>query len=979
MKLQFDAKQEFQIAAVNSVVDLFDGQPLNKGDFQISFQAKGQGLFGSLVQTELGLGNALVIDRETILKNLQLVQERNDLDADKHLLPQDYSANAPAALNFSVEMETGTGKTYVYLRTVFELNKKYGFKKFIIVVPSVAIREGVLKNLQITSDHFKALYNNVEFEYFVYDAKKASRLRQFAVSNQIQILVINIDAFRKNFAGTEDEKKSNVIFKEADKLSGRQPIEFVRATNPIVIIDEPQSVDNTEKAQEAIRSLNPLCTLRYSATHANPYNLVYSLNPIRAFELRLVKQIVVSSVTGEGAQNDAYVKLVSIDRKSGIKAKVEIDVQTNEGPKRKAVTVKHETDLFMASKERGNYRDGFLITEINAEPGNEFIQFNNGKTLNIGQEFGGIRDDLWRVQIRNTIRRHLDKEIALKNKGIKVLSLFFIDKVANYRSYDEQGQAVKGKFAECFEEAFKELIAQDKYKGLLPFPLEKLHNGYFAQDKKGVFKDTNGSTQADDDVYSLIMQRKEDLLSLDEPLRFIFSHSALREGWDNPNVFQICTLNETRSVMKKRQEIGRGLRLPVNQHGERVFDENINKLLVVANDSYEDFAKALQNEYEQDCGVTFGKVPKHAFANLMQIVAGEGVPLGRDVSAKIFDGLVAKGIVGEDGKIKPTFDPKTPGLDLGLPPEHANLRSDIIDVLQSYQLERHVKKDEDGQRLRFKKEVTLDPEFQELWSRISPKTSFSVEYQTDTLVTNAVKAIKAMDKIKAVKIQVTEAGLGVGKSGVSTDVLREAAETVVFRGAVPDVVAYLQGETELTRSTLVRILKESNRLAEFLVNPQKFMDAVAAILKVQLHKLMIDGIKYEKIAGEEYSMTLFEEKEIIGYLNNRLEVNNSVYDAVVYDSEIEREFAEKLDKRQDIKLFVKLPDWFKIETPLGTYNPDWAILKHDNTVLYLVRETKGTKNFEKLRNIEAEKIRCGRRHFETLEVDFNVVTSSAEV
>ncbi len=979
MKLQFDAKQEFQIAAVNSVVNLFDGQPLNKGDFQISFEAKGQGLFGSLVQTELGLGNALVIDRETILKNLQLVQERNDLDADKHLLPEDNNANAPAALNFSVEMETGTGKTYVYLRTLFELNKKYGFKKFIIVVPSVAIREGVLKNLEITSDHFKALYNNVEFEYFVYDAKKASRLRQFAVSNQIQILVINIDAFRKNFSGTEDEKKSNVIFKEADKLSGRQPIEFVRATNPIVIIDEPQSVDNTEKAQEAIRSLNPLCTLRYSATHTNPYNLVYSLNPIRAFELRLVKQIVVSSVTGEGAQNDAYVKLVSIDRKNGIKAKVEIDVQTNEGPKRKLVTVKYETDLFLASKERGNYRDGFLITEINAEPGSEFIQFNNGKTLNVGQELGGIRDDLWRVQIRNTIRRHLDKEIALKNKGIKVLSLFFIDRVANYRSYDEQGQPVKGKFAECFEEAFKELIAQDKYKGLLPFPLEKLHNGYFAQDKKGIFKDTNGSTQADDDVYSLIMQRKEDLLSLDEPLRFIFSHSALREGWDNPNVFQICTLNETRSSMKKRQEIGRGLRLPVNQSGERVFDDNINKLLVVANESYEDFARSLQTEYEQDCGVTFGKIPKTAFSNLMQIVDGEGQPLGKDTSEKIFAGLVSKGFISANGKIESSFDPQKPGFDLGLAPDLAFLHSDVIDVLQSYQLERHVKKDEDGQRLRFKKEVTLDPEFQELWSRIKPKTTFSVEYETDTLVANAVKAIKAMEKIKPVKIQITEAGLGVAKSGVRADVLREASEMVVFHGAVPDVIAYLQEETELTRATLVRILKESNRLAEFLVNPQKFMDAVAAILKVQLHKLMIDGIKYEKIADEEYSMTLFEEKEIISYLNNRLDVKNSIYDAVVYDSEIEREFALALDKREDIKLFVKLPDWFKIETPLGTYNPDWAILRHDNTVLYLVRETKSTKNFEKLRNIEAEKIRCGRKHFETLEVDFDVVTSAGEI
>ena len=547
MKLQFDSKQEYQIAAVDAAVELFDGQPLNKGDFEIAFDTKGQGLFASQVQTELGIGNRLVIDREALLKNLQRVQEHNGLDVDGKLLPEDfYSQAVPAPLNFSVEMETGTGKTYVYLRSIFELNRKYGFKKFIIVVPSVAIREGVLKNLEITSDHFKALYNNVECEYFVYDAKKVNRLRQFAVSNQIQILVINIDAFRKNFAGTEDEKKSNVIFKEADKLSGRQPIEFVRATNPIVIIDEPQSVDSTDKAQEAIRSLNPLCTLRYSATHRNPYNLIYSLDPIRAFDLRLVKQIVVASVTGEGAQNDAYVKLVSVDRKNGIKAKLEIDVHGAEGPKRKSVSVKNETDLFVASKEREIYRDGYLITEINGEPGNEYVQFNSGKTLALGQELGGIRDDLWKAQIKNTVRRHLDKELALKERGIKVLSLFFIDKVANYRSYDEQGQPVKGKFAETFEAVFAELSALPKYKDALPHPVEKLHNGYFAQDKKGVFKDTNGATLADDDVYNLIMKDKERLLSLDEPLRFIFSHSALREGWDSPNVFQICTLNESK-------------------------------------------------------------------------------------------------------------------------------------------------------------------------------------------------------------------------------------------------------------------------------------------------------------------------------------------------------------------------------------------------------------------------------------------------
>jgi len=538
---------------------------------------------------------------------------------------------------------------------------------------------------------------------------------------------------------------------------------------------------------------------------------------------------------------------------------------------------------------------------------------------------------------------------------------------------------VKGKFAQCFEETLKELLGQEKYKGLLPFPLEKLHNGYFAADKKGVFKDTNGSTQADDDVYSLIMQRKEDLLSLDEPLRFIFSHSALREGWDNPNVFQICTLNETRSAIKKRQEIGRGLRLPVNQNGERVFDENINKLLVVANDSYEDFARALQTEYENDCGVTFGKVPKNAFAHLMKIVAGEGVPLGKETSEKIHETLVSNGFIDQNGKIQSTFNPKVPGFTLGLPAELDVSQSDIIDTLQSYQLDRHIKRDEDGQRLRFKKEVTLDPEFQQLWSKIKPKTTYSVEYETDRLVANAVKSIKAMEKIKPVKIHVTEAGLGVMKSGVKADVLRESAEIVVFRGAVPDVVAYLQGETELTRSTIVRILRESTRLSEFLVNPQKFMDMVSAILRQELHRLMIDGIKYEKIGGDEYSMSLFEEKEIISYLSNRLDVKNSLYDAVVYDSEIEREFAEKLDKRVDVKLFVKLPDWFKIETPLGTYNPDWAILKHDNTVLYLVRETKSTRNFEKLRNSEAEKIRCGRKHFEALKVDFDVVTSASEI
>lgn len=992
MKLQFDPKQEYQIAAVNAVVDLFDGQPLSRGDFEISFHSEGFGVFSGQKQTELGVGNQLLIDRETLLKNLQRVQEQNDLDVDNALLPALYDdKNAPAPLNFSVEMETGTGKTYVYLRTIFELSRKYGFKKFIIVVPSVAIREGVMKNLEITQEHFKALYNNLEYEYFVYDAKKINRLWQFAMSNTVQILVINIDAFRKNFTGTEEEQKSNVIYKENDRLSGRQPIEFVRATNPIVIIDEPQSVDNTEKAQEAIRALNPLCTLRYSATHRNPYNLVYKLDPIRAYSLRLVKQIVVSSITGEGAFNDAYVRVKEIGYGKNARtpnAKLVIHAQGKDGVKEREVKVKGGEDLFLLSNERECYRNGFVVDYVDATPGDEHIGFTNGNTLNLGQEIGGIRDDLWRSQIRNTVRKHLDKELQMRGRGIKVLSLFFIDKVVNYRSYDDSGQPVPGKFAVAFEETFRELITQERYKSLAEvygnIPIGKLHDGYFAQDKKGVFKDTSGNTQADDDVYNLIMKDKERLLALDEPLRFIFSHSALREGWDNPNVFQICTLNETRSVTKKRQEIGRGLRLPVNQDGQRIFDENINKLHVVANESYEEFARSLQTEYEEDCGVTFGKVPKMAFAKLTTLAGEEEKTLGCEQSEKLWTALVASGFLTEDGKITPKFDPKDPDFDLCLPAEFNEFRANVIEVLESYRLERHIRKDEDQRPLRLNKQVYLDPEFKQLWDRIKAKTIYSVEYDTGTLVTNAVKSIKEMEPIKPVRIHVSEAALDIENAGVQALILRESGEYVVSHLTAPDILAYLQDKTELTRSTLVRILKDSGRLGEFLINPQKFMDSVAAIIARELHRLMIDGIKYEKIAGDEYEMRLFETEEIMSYLQNRYELQNkdkSVFDAITFDSEIERRFAEDLDRREEIKLFVKLPPWFNIKTPIGDYNPDWAILKHDETTLYLVRETKGTKDFEKLRISEAQKIRCGRKHFEALGtgVSFAVVTSAAEV
>jgi type III restriction enzyme len=615
----------------------------------------------------------------------------------------------------------------------------------------------------------------------------------------------------------------------------------------------------------------------------------------------------------------------------------------------------------------------------------EFIRFTGGLTMRIGQEVGGMRDDVWRVQIRHTVKKHLDKELQLHNRGIKVLTLFFIDRVASYRDYDGGGKPTKGKFAEWFEEELAALAKEPRYGVLdwLKQPLDRLHNGYFAQDKKGVPKDTKGDTQADDDVYNLIMRDKEQLLSIDEPLRFIFSHSALREGWDNPNVFQICTLNETKSAVKKRQEIGRGLRLPVDQDGKRVFDEAINKLYVMANESYEDFARALQTEYEQDCGVTFGKVPVTALARITRAVDGREVPIGMDAAEAIRAALVAQKMLEADGRLGAAFDPRKKDFKLTLPPDYAELQPAVIDLLAAYQIERHIRKDSDEKPNRLKKEVTLSSDFEALWNRIKPKTMYRVEFETDTLATQAVAALKKMEKIEPTKIKVTAGRVEVRKGGVAAEAVSAADEQAsTGRRALPDVLAYLQNETELTRSTLVRILRESGRLGEFLTNPQRFMDQTASILKYELHRLLVDGIKYDRIAGggseAEWEMVLFKNDELINVLT-ALQVEKSIYEYVPYDSEIEREFARKLDQRDDIRLFVKLPNWFKVDTPVGAYNPDWAIVKHDDETVYLVRETKGTKDFLKLRTTEADKVRCGQRHFEALGVPFGVATSADDV
>ncbi|MEA3452441.1 MAG: DEAD/DEAH box helicase family protein, partial [Bacteroidota bacterium] len=547
MKLTFESNLQFQQDAIKSITDLFEGQPMEDSIMEYDLKEKQTSYIN-------GVGNNLILSEEQILDNLQSIQKTNEVEKSTEL----------DGMHFSIEMETGTGKTYVYLRTIYELNELYGFKKFVIVVPSVAIREGVLKNLEITHEHFQNLYDNTPINFQVYDSSKVSTLRGFATTNTIEVLVINIDSFAKD---------ENIINKPNDKLNGQKPIEFIQATNPFVIVDEPQNME-TEKRIEAINNLKGLCTLRYSATHRNRYNLTYSLNPVKAYDLGLVKQIEVDSIIEENAYNDAFLSVESITAtKTKVTAKVSINSNDKGGVKKKKVSVKVGDDLYKLSKEREIYSDGYIVEEIDAT--NNCISLSNGSILYKGETQGGLTDEIMKMKIKKTIEEHLKKEQRLNKKGIKVLSLFFIDKVSNYRKYDGEGNPIQGKFAQWFEEIYQEYISKPSFKELDlsasngqagKFPINEVHNGYFAQDKKGKWKDTKETTisrnsQDAADTFNLIMRDKEELLNIDNSLRFIFSHSALREGWDNPNVFQICTLNETKSDIKKRQEIGRGLRL----------------------------------------------------------------------------------------------------------------------------------------------------------------------------------------------------------------------------------------------------------------------------------------------------------------------------------------------------------------------------------------------------------------------------------
>lgn len=890
MQFRFDGNQEYQLRAIDSVIDLFQGQPKRLPD--------------SLGNLYSAIPNRLEINENDLILNLNQVQFNNGLEADSEIKTIETEIDTIEGRkkiefpNFSIEMETGTGKTYVYTRTILELNQRYGMCKFIIVVPSVAIREGVFKSLQITYQHFRGIYSNLPYRYKIYDSANLNQIRQFAFSDNVEIMIMTIDSFNKN---------SNIINQSTDHLQGETPIHLLQATRPVLILDEPQNMESELRIQ-ALSMLNPLFTLRYSATHRNPYNLIYKLSPYEAYRQGLVKHIEVAGVEREADENQIYLRLDEVlsDKKS-VKARIAIHKLMLDNTVDEQVVTVYPGDTLESKANRTEY-SGFVLEEIDVNSGQVF--FANGVTLKLGESRGADKENIFDAQIRYTISEHFRKQEKLRSKGIKVLSLFFIDRVDNYALED-------GVIRRLFNNAFSDLRKSfPEWNCLNP---EDIQSGYFAsrrsKEGKVILEDSKtGESERDRAAYDLIMKDKERLLSFTEPTSFIFSHSALREGWDNPNIFQICTLNQTKSEVKKRQEIGRGVRLAVDQQGDRVFDETVNVLTVVANESYEGYV----NKYQQEVEAEFG--------------------------SKI------------------------------LPPRPANARERGIAHLH--------------------KEFLLKPEFKELWELIKQRTRYVVQIDSEELIQDVV------DELNHIKIRVPE--IVIRKAKMETDedqfialkVAERAKPMAYNEQKIPNLVSNMSELLErtsppvrLTRRTLLEIFKQTSKETQTsaIRNPFEFSSIAAQIIKSKIVSQLISGIKYEKI-NQWFEMTQFI--DIPGWSDNLIPVEKSIYDHVAYDSDIEKKFAEGLEKRDDVKLFVKLPSWFIVSTPIGEYNPDWAIVIEPRDefgkptgkeMLYLVRETKGSSDKSQYRIAENAKIYCGKKHFELLNVSYDVVVSAKDL
>ena len=990
MKLHFEPNLDYQLQAIEAVCDLFHGQETCRTEFTVVRDAADSQMRMGFAESDLGIGNRLTLLDDELLANLHAIQLRHGLAPSPSL----------ASGDFTVEMETGTGKTYVYLRTVFELNKRYGFTKFVIVVPSVAIKEGVYHTIETAAEHLKGLHAGVPFDYFIYDSSKLGQVRNFATSPQIQVMVMTVGAINKfgdeQQAESEEadeiarrEKSKNVMYRPSEKTGGEKPIDLIRATRPILIVDEPQSVEGglDGKGKKAMERMNPLCNLRYSATPKEAHHMVFKLDAVDAYERKLVKQIEVAAASVEGGHNKAYVRLLSVSNKRGvISARVQLDVQTATGVQRSEITVQ-DGDLLEMTTKRAVYHD-CRVGEIRVARGDEFMELRypgGEQYLRPGQAYGDVDPlSVQRQMIHRTIKEHLDKEKRLAPQGIKVLSLFFIDSVEKYRQYDAEGNTVKGDYARIFEEEYRRLAKHPDYQSLfkevdLTTAAEDVHNGYFSIDKKKVgnktvevFKDTKGTTQADDDTYSLIMRDKEKLLSFETPLKFIFSHSALREGWDNPNVFQICALREMASEQQRRQTIGRGLRLCVNQDGERLRGFEVNTLTVIATESYEQFAENLQKEIEQDTGIRFGIVATHQFAGVsVEGTDGQPAPLGFDQSKVLWEHLRSACLVDAKGKVQDALRKQLKDGTLVLPEPFAAQLPQVKEILRKLAGRLEIKNADERVQVKSRQAVLQGADFKALWERIKHKTTYRVQFNNEALLTTCIQALKDAPPIAKTRLQWRKADLAIGRSGVDANETVTSAPVTLDEGDIelPDILTDLQDKTQLTRRSIHRILVESDRLDDFKRNPQQFIELTAEIINRSKRLALVDGIKYQRIGAEEYyAQQLFETEELSGYLKSMIDANKSVHEQVIYQSDTERTFAEQLEINESIKVYAKLPGWFRVPTPLGPYNPDWAVLvdKDGTERLYFVVETKSSLFTDDLRDKESAKIKCGDAHFAEL-------------
>ncbi len=967
MKLHFEPNLDYQHVAIESVCDLFRGQETCRTEFTVTRDAAAAQQAMAFAQSDLGIGNRLQLLDDEILANLAAIQLRNGLRPSESL----------ASGDFTVEMETGTGKTYVYLRTVFELNRRYGFAKFVIVVPSVAIKEGVYKTLQMTEDHLRSLYGNTPFEYFLYDSSKLGQVRNFATSPHIQIMVVTVGAINKRDVA--------LIYKDTEKTGGEKPIDLIRATRPILIVDEPQSVDGglEGRGKEALSAMHPLCTLRYSATHADKHHMLYRLDAVDAYERGLVKQIEVASLEVKGGHNKPYVKLLATSNKRGsFSAKVELDVQQLMGVARKPVTVYPGDDLEQVTG-RAVYAD-CLVQNIGCKLGEEYLELSTlEKPLRVEEAAGDVdQDAMKRLMIRRTIEEHLEKELRLRPQGIKVLSLFFIDKVEHYRSYVE-GVATRGKYALMFEDEYRKAAAKPKYRTLfaevdLDADATEVHDGYFSIDKKGAWTETaennQGNRENAERVYNLIMKDKERLLSFETKLKFLFSHSALREGWDNPNVFQICAIREMGTERERRQTIGRGLRLCVHSGtGERVRGFDVNTLTVIATEGYEEFAANLQREIEADAGIRFGVVEKHQFAFIrVADNAGRVTALGVEKSEQIWAHMKDACYLDAKGNVQAALRKALRDDTLALPELFKPQLPQVQEVLRKLAGKLEIKNADERKTIHTRQAVLHSEEFRALWDRIKHKTTYRVQFDNDKLIQDCADAIRRCPPVTRTRVQIRKADLTIGRGGVLSEETSVAAPIVLEEADIelPDILTDLQDKTQLTRRSLVKILTGSERLEDFIRNPQQFIEIASESIQRAKRLALVDGIRYQRLGSEAYyAQELFEQEELTGYLKNMLGANKSIYEHVVYDSAgVERTFAEQLEKNEAVKVYAKLPGWFTIPTPLGTYNPDWAVLvdKDGFERCYFVVETKSSLFAEDLRNKESGKIECGKAHFETL-------------